>query len=225
MGTHESLTTHTAAVDILSSLLHLSAIHILMAMVPGPNTVVVSYAAASISRRAGLQAVLGVVLASLMWVTLSLAGIGILLMQAGALYNGARLAGAAYLIYAGYRMLRAPADRGVTTHPRPRRRRPLVAGLLTTLSNPKSAVFWTSVFALVVPPGVPAWFYAAIIAVVALQSAAWYGLVALVLSTAAARGRYLRLAAWLDRTAGAVMVLLGLRLANDVRVEFSADSL
>lgn len=36
-----------------ATLLQLSILHILMAMIPGPNTVVVSYVSARVSRRAG----------------------------------------------------------------------------------------------------------------------------------------------------------------------------
>ena len=212
--------------DLLPALLHLSAIHVLMAMIPGPNTVVVSYCSAGISRAAGLKAALGIAAATFVWVALSLAGVGLVLAQAGGLYHALRLAGAAYLVYVGWRMLRSAArpDPGgpVDARALPGGRSPFLAGLVTTLSNPKSAVFWTSVFALVVPPAAPAWFLAAAMGVVTLQSLGWYATVALVLSTPFARHHYRRLTRWLDRVAGAVMILLGLRLADEVRAELAA---
>jgi threonine/homoserine/homoserine lactone efflux protein len=67
--------------DLLPNLLMLAGMHILMAMVPGPNTVVVSYYAATVGRRTGLLAVSGIVLASLVWVVLSLVGVGALLQE------------------------------------------------------------------------------------------------------------------------------------------------
>lgn len=211
--------------DLSTSLLALSGMHILMAMVPGPNTVVVSHFSASVSRRAGLAAMAGIVLASLLWVALSLAGIGVLLLEAGWLYRVLRLVGAAYLIYVGVRLLlsasRAPAQGGARTS---LGRAPFSAGLLTTLSNPKSAVFWTSVFAVAVPPHAPAWFYAAVLGIIAIQSALWYSAVALLLSTGLARRYYGHCARWLDGIAGAVMVALGLRLGDAVRQEFAAQA-
>ncbi|WP_374443326.1 LysE family translocator [Stella sp.] len=214
--------------DLLPVLLHLSAIHILMAMIPGPNTVVVSYCSAAMSRGAGLRAAAGIGVATFVWVGLSLAGIGLLLAAAGDLYLALRLAGAAYLVHVGWRMLRA-ARRAApdATGPRagravPGARSPFLAGLATTLSNPKSAVFWTSVFALLVPADAPAWFLAAAVALVTVQSLVWYAAVALALSTPLARSHYRRLTAWLDRVAGVVMIALGLRLADEVRVELVA---
>jgi len=209
--------------DLSTSLLALSAMHILMAMVPGPNTVVVSHFSASVSRRAGLAAMAGIVLASLLWVALSLAGIGVLLLEAGWLYRALRLIGAAYLVYIGIRLLlsaRRAAPLGAAANPLGRlSRAPFTAGLLTTLSNPKSAVFWTSVFAVAVPPQAPAWFYAAVLGIITVQSALWYSAVALTLSTGLARRHYAQCARWLDGIAGAVMVALGLRLGDTVRRE------
>lgn len=212
--------------DLPLSLATLAGMHILMAMLPGPNTVLVGYLSATRSRRAGLCAAAGVVTASMAWVVLALYGVGALLMEAGTLYRVLRLLGALYLLYVGIRMLRAglarPAVDGGRAGPRLGERRPFVAGLLTTLSNPKSAVFWTSAFLVAVPPGAPGWFYGAILLIVLVQSTLWYGAVALILSTGFLRERYLAFARHLDTVAGVVMIALGLRLAEEVRRELLA---
>ncbi|MCL6706169.1 LysE family transporter [Pseudomonas sp. R2.Fl] len=204
--------------DPIATLLHLMAIHILMAMLPGPNTVVVSYCSATVSRRAGLTAAFGVACASFVWLSLSLAGISVLLMQAGDLFRVARVAGAAYLIYVGVKMLRS---RGSTLEnaDRPIYRSPFLAGALTTLSNPKSAVFWTSVFSVVMPAHAPAWFYGAVLAVITTQAFLWYAFVALAFSTPFSRRQYARVTTVLNRVAGVFMVFFGIRIADEVRRE------
>lgn len=211
--------------EFVPNLLALAGMHILMAMLPGPNTVVVSWQSATRSRRDGLLTVAGVVIASLIWVALALWGVGALLLEAGWLYRTLRLAGAAYLVYVGIRMIRAGWRKGAgemaTRPPRIFGKSPFVMGLTTTLSNPKSAVFWTSAFLLAVPPHAPGWVYAAILAIIAVQSSAWYGFLALFFSTGFARAQYLRLARKLDLFAGAVMVALGLKLADEVRRELT----
>ncbi len=211
--------------EYLPGLLALAGMHVLMAMLPGPNTVVVSWISATRSRRDGLKAVAGIVCATAIWVALALWGVGALLLQAGWLYRLLRLAGAAYLLYVGLRMLRSglaaagPAD---SAPPRLAGRRPFAAGLMTTLSNPKSAVFWTSVFLVAVPAHAPGWVYVAILLIVTAQSALWYGALALFFSTGLARRVWLRLTRALDLLAGGVMVALGLRLADEVRRELAA---
>lgn len=207
--------------SLAATLLQLSILHILMAMIPGPNTVVVSYVSARLSRRAGLMAVGGVVLGSAIWVTLSMFGVGVLLLEAGLVYRALRWAGAAYLVYVGVRMLMAGLRPMEAQRPPQAARAPLLAGLLTTLSNPKSAVFWTSVFVVLVPAHAPVWFYAAVVALIVAQSFAWYAFVALVLSTEFSRRHYQRLAQWLDRAAGVIMIGLGAKLAYELRNEMT----
>jgi threonine/homoserine/homoserine lactone efflux protein len=45
----------------------------------------------------------------------------------------------------------------------------------------------------------------------------WYSVVALALSSPSPRARYLASKAWIDRTAGAIMSLLGLKLIFEVQ--------
>jgi len=211
--------------EYLPVLATIAAMHLLMAMLPGPNTVVVSWLSATSSRSDGLRAVAGVVVASLIWVVLSLWGFGLLLLDTGWLYRVLRLLGAAYLAYIGLRMLRAgwrASDLDpLASQPKLGGRRPFMAGVLTTLSNPKSAVFWTSAFLVAVPPHAPVWVYAGIVAIIAVQSTLWYGTVAFLFSSGFIRQRYLRLSRWLDLVTGTVMVFLGLRLADEVRRELA----
>ena len=211
--------------DLLAILATLSGMHMLMAMLPGPNTVVVSHFAAAQSRQAGLVTAGGVVTASLLWVGLSLMGIGLVMQEAGTLYRILRLLGVAYLVYVAIRLLlaaRLPRP-GLAEVAAPKLgwigRNPFRAGLLTTLSNPKSAVFWTSLFAVAIPAQAPGWFCGAVVAIIAVQSALWYGLIALVLSTGPARRSYAILSRWLDGLAGIVMLALGLKLADELRRE------
>ena len=208
--------------DFVPNLVGLATMHLLMAMLPGPNTVVVGWYAATRSRSDGLKAVAGVVVASLLWVVLAIGGVGALLLEAGWLYRALRFVGAAYLIYVGVRLLRAgfgPKGNARGEPPQLAGRSPFMAGVMTTLSNPKSAVFWTSAFLVALPPHAPGWVYPTIVAVVGVQSAIWYGTLALFFSTGAARKLYQRIARYLDLLAGGVMIALGLKLADELRRE------
>ncbi len=198
---------------MLATLMTLSAIHILAAMTPGPNTVLVAHLAAGRSTREALMAVAGITLATFVWVTLSLAGVGLLLREAGEIYALLRFAGACWLVWAGLRMLRSATWKHAGTSATGDPAAPFRAGLVTTLSNPKSGVFWTSVFVVAMPPHAPAALFAAATALVLVQTTLWYGFVALTLSAAPARRVYARSARWLEGLAGAVMVGFGLRLA------------
>lgn len=217
-----------AVVEFVPTLLVLSGMHLLMAMLPGPNTVVVSWLSATRSRRDGLLAAAGVAVASLAWVVFALGGLGALLLEAGWLYRLLRFAGALYLVFVGIRMLRSglfPAQAGMSpTQPATRLRGPFAAGLTMTLSNPKSAIFWTSAFLVAVPPHAPSWVYAAIVVIVAIQSMLWYGGMAVLFSTGFARRRYFGMSRYLDLIAGSIMTALGFRMVDEVRRELVAPA-
>ncbi|MEJ8571870.1 LysE family translocator [Microbaculum marinum] len=206
------------APSLLSALLALSAIHLVGAMVPGPNIVVTAHVAGTRGARQGLLCVAGIVVATLTWVSLTLAGVGIVLQELGALYNGLKLAGAAYLVWLGARMLwgaiwQAPGPRAAASEPK---RLPVAAfrlGVLTNLANPKSAVFWTSVFIVAVPPSAPVWFYVAVIAIIGIQTGLWYGLVALAFAAPPAQAAFQRMNRYLAGLAGSLMIGFGIKLA------------
>lgn len=203
-----------ALYDLWPALSALALLHLLAAMVPGPNTVVVSHLAASHSRAAAFRAVAGVAAGTGSWVVLTLSGVAVLLHQSEALFWLLRVAGTLYLLYAGVRLLGGlfrpgggPAAADVPAAA------PFRRGLLTTLSNPKSGVFWTSVFAVAVPTGAPTVFYVAAVLLILMQSTLWYGLVALVFASGPARRAYRGAAKWLEAATGLAMIGFGIKLA------------
>ncbi len=204
--------------SLASALLALSLVYLLGAMVPGPNMVVTAHIAATRSAREGLACVVGIVIATLAWVSMTLAGVGIVLQELGIAYTILKAVGAAYLLWLGVGMIRSAA-RGPATVSVPVagriRRSAFRSGLLTNLSNPKSAVFWTSVFVVAIPQSAPAWFYAAVIGVVGVLCLSWYGFVALAFAAPPAQAAYRRFGRVVEGLAGAAMIGFGLKLAVD----------
>ena len=204
---------------MIAALGSLALLHLLMALLPGPNTLLVMHLAVSRSRAAGLAAAGGVALGSAIWVTVALLGFAVLMARAGELYRLLQLAGALYLMFVGSRMilsgLRRPGG-----EPGPRLRAPghapLLRGLATTLANPKSAVFWSSVFLVALPVSAPAWFAPAVVLIVTVQAFAWYGFCALACSTGPVRAVPARIGRGLDVLAGGIMLVLGGRLTWDL---------
>jgi len=189
---------------------------------PGPSFVLVARVAVAQSRPEGLAAALGMGLGGVVYGGLALLGLHILLAQVGWLYFGLKLLGGAYLLYLGYRLWRGAGEALVLETPgtaaAPRARgafRALVLGLTTQLSNPKTAIVYSSIFAAFLPTDVPFLFAALLLATILLLETGWYAIVALAFSARGPRARYLRARIWLDRLAGSVMGLLGIRLIGD----------
>jgi threonine/homoserine/homoserine lactone efflux protein len=89
-----------------------------------------------------------------------------------------------------------------------------VLGFLTQISNPKTAVVFASIFAASLPATIPAYMYIVLPPLVFLIEAGWYLVVALLLSSASPQRAYLRMKSPIDRVAGALMGILGLKLID-----------
>ncbi|MGQ0711092.1 MAG: LysE family translocator [Rhodoferax sp.] len=184
---------------------------------PGPSFVMVARVSAASTRRHGLYAALGMGLGGLIFAIASLAGLQGLLLAVPSLYGVLKVAGGLYLAYLGVRIWRGAhepllgADTEPSAEPGPATRS-LTLGMVTQLSNPKTAIVYASVFAAFMPPSASVAFQFTVAGVVFLIETLWYSLVAVLLSSAAPRSVYLRFKAWIDRAAGGVMVALGLKL-------------
>lgn len=128
-------------------------IHALMFLTPGPDSLVVVSRATSQGMKHAVAAILGVVSAGLFFVPGIAFGMDFVNSLSPAVWMAVRAAGAVYLIYIGYKMLRASfASRAMDHNTRDTRNlrsgEPLLAaylqGLLTNLGNPKMIVLLTS---------------------------------------------------------------------------------
>ena len=209
--------------DTTLSLLGIAGAMAVGAMSPGPSFVMVARTAVSSSRGDGLAAALGMGAGGIVFAIAALAGLQAAFLAVPALYLAVKLLGGAYLVYLGIRIWRgASQPLAVAQEERsPGRqgdaRRAFLLGMGTQISNPKTAVVYASIFAAFLPREVPLALALAVPAVIFCIETGWYAIVALALSSAAPRSAYLRYKVWIDRAAGGVMVLLGLKLLSGVR--------
>lgn len=188
----------------------------LLTLTPGLDTALVLRTSALGHRRQAWGVVLGIQTGTLIWGTLTSAGVTALLTASQVAYEVVRWAGAAYLVWLGVGMLRSrgggaepeegPADGGLVYGWR--------RGTLTNLLNPKVGVFYVAVLPQFIPAGAP--HFAAGVALTCVhvvEGLLWS--VVLVGFAQAVRGWLRRPAArrLLDRVTGAVVVGFGLKLA------------
>ncbi len=81
-----------------------------------------------------------------------------------------------------------------------------------SLTNPKSAAFFASAFAALIPSSAPLWLYTAILFIVFSLSMAWHGLLALGFSTKTVRDKFISYERQLNVVFGTFLTFLGLRL-------------
>ena len=85
-------------------------------------------------------------------------------------------------------------------------------GLATQLSNPKTAIWYASVFAAFLPADVPLWMLLILPALLFSIEFGWYTIVAFAFSASKPRALYLGAKLWIDRCAGGIVMLLGGKL-------------
>jgi threonine/homoserine/homoserine lactone efflux protein len=198
----------TAIFTILAALL-------IGAMSPGPSFLVVARNSIGLSRRDGLATALGMGAGSVFFSGVALVGLYSLLAAVGWLYLTLKIAGGLYLIYVAVKIWRgakAPLTVGDMASGAGNPRKSFWVGLSTQLSNPKTAVFYGSIFAALLPQHPPTWAYFVLPPAIFMIEAGWYTVVALAFSTSKPRELYVRAKAWIDRVAAGAIAALGLRL-------------
>ncbi|XQA67624.1 LysE family translocator [Xanthomonas sacchari] len=194
-----------------TSLLAIAGVLTLGAISPGASFLLVARLAAGRSRAAGLAAALGMGVGCALFALAALFGLQALLERVPALHRALSVAGAAYLLW---RAWRTPASLAATATEQqvPAVRSAFVMGLLTQLGNPQTALVFAGLFAALLPAQrVPA-EYVALPSLAFAIDAAWFALVAGLLSAPAPRRWWLRARRPLDRLSAVLMSGLGLRL-------------
>jgi len=204
--------------DPIVSLFSIFGALTLGAISPGPSFLFVARTAVAVSRRSGIASAAGMGLGAAIICTLALLGVRAVLAQAEWLYVTFKLLGGTYLCYLAWRLWRSGqvAAAVSTEAPLP----PTQAGvnrsfwlaLATQLSNPKTLIVISGIFAALLPSRIPGWMYWTIPLVDIVLETSWYIFVAVALSSRGPRLVYLSARGTIDRAAGCVLGVLGLRL-------------
>jgi threonine/homoserine/homoserine lactone efflux protein len=211
----------------LGILFSILGVFLLGAISPGPSFVVVSRIAISGSRAGGVMAAIGMGIGGFLFACIAVAGLTAILMQVEWLNLALRLAGGAYLVWLGVNIWRAAPEPIAVAETETGRSstlwKPLLRGLFVQLSNPKTAIFYASMFAALLPSPTPSWMSLALPPLLFLNEFIWYMIVALGFSSRRPKAAYLRSKVWIDRAAGMVVGALGVKLMTDsVRSVFAA---
>ncbi|MCD1606923.1 LysE family translocator [Stutzerimonas kunmingensis] len=193
-------------------------VHLPAVASPGPDFAVVVRESVTQGRRVGSWTALGVGCGIFVHVAYSLLGIGLIVSQSIVLFNLFKWLAAGYLLYLGWRALRArpmsldTADEVGTTSDRSPWQA-FVVGFVTNGLNPKATLFFLSLFTVVISADTPLWVQAGYGVYLAGATALWFLLVAWLFSRGRVRAGFARMGHWFDRLTGAVLIGLGVRLA------------
>jgi homoserine/homoserine lactone efflux protein len=119
---------------------------IVLVIIPGPTVTLIIANSLRHGRRAGMLNVAGTQIGLALTVSVVLLGLASLIEAMGAWFFWFRLAGAAYLIWLGCKLLMASGELAPGVAPREPRVGFLLQGLAVALSNPKTLLFFGAFF-------------------------------------------------------------------------------
>jgi threonine/homoserine/homoserine lactone efflux protein len=186
----------------------------ILVAIPGPTVLLVISYALGHGRKSALATVAGVALGDFTSMTTSMLGLGALLAASAMLFTGLKWIGAAYLVYLGVKLWRAPVAPPVDAAAPPPAERPIRIFLHTyavTALNPKSIVFFVAFLPQFLEANAPVApqmvIFEATFLVLATLNAAAYGLLAALARRQIRRPQVQR---WVNRIGGSLMIGAGL---------------
>lgn len=191
------------------------SITIIVAIVPGPDFVVVTRNALTGGRLAGIMTALGIALALGVHVTYALAGIGLIVSQSIFLFNALKLIGAAYLVILGIMMFQSASSEMESAAGKPAMS-PLTAlrwGFLTNVTNPKATMFALSVFVQVTSPETTLLTKIGYGSIMAGGVFLWFVIVTLFFNLPAVRSAFLSTKKIMERSFGVLLASFGIGIA------------
>ena len=191
---------------------------ILLNLTPGPDTAYILGRSIAQGREAGIASAFGISIGSIFHTCAAALGLSAILATSAFAFSAIKLLGGAYLVFLGIKMLLD--RRKQLSLPANFRRRTTIAafrqGVLTNILNPKVALFFLAFLPQFIDPA----SNAKIMAFVTLgltfvtTGTIWCLILAWFASAFSKRLRTNEtISQWLNRTAGALFVFLGIRLA------------
>jgi threonine efflux protein len=201
---------------VLEQILTIVSVTALVMVIPGPDMVLVLRNTFVGGRSAGLRTSVGILSSNLVHITYCLLGIGLIISKSILVFSALKYAAGAYLIYLGVMSLRSGATTFDTNEvtPWPSNRTWLVQGFVNNLLNPKGSLFYLGVFTVVITPDTSASTMFVLILIMMLVSASFWLLFVCTLERPIVRDALERSHHIVNRIFGALLILLGIRVAS-----------
>ena len=188
---------------------------------PGPNFLVLTQTSLRSGFKAGAKTAAGIVLGDLLYASLGLLGLSSVILHSGWLFFAIKLLGGLYLAWLGLKMLRTQKESG-TTQKQPYEKfagNLFWRGLFTCLANPKSMVFFASIFAMGMNASTNMVTQFAMLTGICLISIGWRSFLAFAFSFPPFRYFYQNSAGLIEKLFGAFLILLGLKMTGETIYE------
>ncbi len=204
----------------MSLLFTICLLHFVAQLSPGPDVLLIAKSAASTTRRNTLKIILGISVGIVLWVILTLAGFTVLIKQRPWIQQILMLLGGLFLARMGWGMLQAGratlkqktvwemgAVQTVQNY--------FLLGLLTNLSNPKTLVYFSSVFSLALSSSASSSIQSQLAVLIPVQTFLTFAIFMWIMSLPRIKALYQRSGGYIDLLSGVLFLLFAVWLCLD----------
>lgn len=209
----------------MSLLLTICGLHFIAQLSPGPDVLLIARSAASTTRANTLKIIAGISAGIVVWVVLTLAGFTVLIDQFPWIQQVLMIVGGAFLARMGWAMLKgglqAFKQRHETSDDQIVMNEPknyFTLGLLTNLSNPKTLIYFSSVFSLALSSSASDYLKSQLAVIIPLQTFLTFALLMLLISQPKIKVLYQRAGNYIDLISGILFLIFAIWLWYDALV-------
>ncbi len=199
----------------IAEIIAVSTIAIFMAVLPGADFVMVTRTSIYNGRLAGLYMSLGMCISVSIHASYSIAGLAVVIANSAWLFSTIKYLGAAYLIYIAWQLLTTRESLNSDQNALMTEMSPFIAlrlGFTCNILNPKTSIFFLSIFTQVVSVDTPLIMQISYGLIIMLAHFIWYSGIALLLSHPQILPRFNRQKQKIDKVAGFVLMLIAIKL-------------
>ncbi|NNH25126.1 LysE family transporter [Acinetobacter terrestris] len=212
----------------MSLLLTTCALHFVAQLSPGPDVLLIAKSSASTSRANTLKIILGISVGIVVWVVLTLLGFTVLMQQFPWIQQVLMLLGGVFLARMGWAMLngglktlKQEANLGDGQQlAAPDSKNHFLLGLLTNLSNPKTLIYFSSVFSLALSSSASAHLKTQLAVIIPIQTFLVFALFMLIMSMPKIKAAYQRSGSYIDIISGGLFLIFAIWLGLDALAMF-----
>ncbi len=184
---------------------------------PGPDFAFILKQSVTYGKKTSIYTSLGLGFGVLFHALYSILGIGLVISKSIIAFNIIKFLGAFYLVYIGYKSLKSKGftikQEAFSSPSTQSFKKAFYLGFLCNALNPKAALFFISLFSVIVSSKTPMGVLLVYGIFASFLTVLWFSMLSMFLSQNRVRGFFNRFGKWFDRFMGVVLIGLGLRVA------------
>ncbi|MBP8063823.1 MAG: LysE family transporter [Acinetobacter sp.] len=211
----------------MSLLLTICLLHFVAQLSPGPDVLLIAKSSASTTRSNTLKIILGISVGIVVWVVLTLLGFTVLTQQFPWIQQVLMFVGSLFLAKMGWAMLKGgisalkskvQADDDVVVEKT--KENYFLLGLFTNLANPKTLIYFSSVFSLALSANAGEHLKTQLAFIIPIQTFITFTLLMMIVSQPKIKDAYQRAGAYIDVLSGSLFLIFAIVLCYEAFVMF-----